>query len=153
MVNIKNTELKTTVNTIHLKKDAHCILNLLDYSDFDLGIMLCDNKKIQQFNRDYRDKDQPTDILAFPYHNKLKPGERIKPTTREDRNLGDLIISLEYVKQDCPKWNQTFPERMRVLLIHGVCHLLGYDHQTDEEYTVMKEKEDWLLEHTKNHDK
>ncbi len=146
MINIKNNELKTNFNAETFKKDAHRIMSLLDYSDFDLGILLTDNKKIQHFNNEYRKKDEPTDILSFPYHPKLKAGERIQTQSQEDKNLGDLIISLEYVREDAAKQQKSINEHLRMLLCHGICHLLGYDHDTDETDTVMKEKECWLLE-------
>jgi len=127
------------------KKDAQIILNHLGYGDFDLGILLTDNKSIHAFNSTYREKDKPTDILSFPYYPDLKPGERIVPDTEDDRNLGDIIISPEYVKSDLERWDQSFEQRMRVLLVHGICHLLGYDHIKDEDYDVMKVKETELL--------
>lgn len=127
------------------KKDAQIILNHLGYGDFDLGILLTDNKSIHAFNSTYREKDKPTDILSFPYYPDLKPGERIVPDTEDDRNLGDIIISPEYVKSDLERWDQSFEQRMRVLLVHGICHLLGYDHIKDEDYDVMKAKETELL--------
>ena len=146
MIFIKNTQRKIKINTNQLKKNAQTILDALNYSDFDVGIWLTTNKTIQKYNRQYRKKDKPTDILSFAYHPDLKPGEQIKPKTEEDKNLGDLIIALEYVQKDAPRWGQTFNERMRVLLVHGICHLLGYDHETDKEYKVMHKKEQFLLE-------
>ncbi len=147
MINIKNNELKTNFNAETFKKDAHRIMCLLDYSDFDLSILLTNNKTIQRYNREYRKEDEPTDILSFPYHPKLKAGERIQAQAQEDKNLGDLIISLEYVREDAAKQQKSINEHLRMLLCHGICHLLGYDHDTDETHTVMEEKECWLLEH------
>lgn len=145
MINITNNELKTSINQENLKKDAKKIMNLMDYDSYDLGILLTDNQTIQRFNREYRNKDEPTDILSFPYH-PLKPGEKIQVTDPEDKNIGDLIISLEYVKDFCQKENKIFHEYLRTLLCHGICHLLGYDHDTDETDAVMREKESWLAE-------
>ncbi len=147
MVNIKNNELKTKFNAEEFKKDAHRILNLMDYSDFDLGILFTDNKTMQRFNNDYRGKDKPTNILSFPYHTKINAGERIEPKTREDKNLGDIIIALPYVKEEAEKEKKSINHRLCELLCHGICHLLGYDHDTEETDKVMKDKERWLLEH------
>ncbi len=146
MINIKNNELKTNFNAEKFKNDARRIMCLLDYSNFDLGILLTDNKTIQRFNNNYRKKDEPTDILSFPYHPKLKAGKRIQIQSQEDKNLGDLIISLEYVREDAAKQQKSINEHLCMLLCHGICHLLGYDHDTDETHTVMKEKECWLME-------
>ena len=103
-----------------------------DYADFDLGIWLTSNKMIRKYNKQYRDKDKPTDVLSFPYHHELKAGEQIKVKTEEDKNLGDLIIAPEYVMHDLPKWETTFEKHLQRLLVHGICHLLGYDHIKDE---------------------
>ncbi len=146
MINIKYRYLPVKCKTVELRNEIQKILNLLDYGEFELGILLTDNATIQKYNKEYRGQDKPTDILSFSYHPSLKVGERIKPKTEEDKNLGDLIISLEYVQADAPKWEQLFEERMRILLVHGICHLLGYKHETDEEYEVMKKQEDYLLE-------
>ncbi len=146
MINIDYRYLPVKCKTVELRNEIQKILNLMDYGEFDLGILLTDNATIQKYNKEYRGIDEPTDILSFSYHPSLKAGERIKPKTEEDKNLGDLIISLEYVQVDAPKWGQLFEERMRILLVHGICHLLGYKHETDEEYKVMKKQEDYLLE-------
>ncbi len=136
---------KMPVNKEQLKKDAQRILEYLEYSDFDLGIMLADNATIHEYNKKHRYKDKPTDILSFSFHDKLKAGERIQTESDEQKNLGDIIISPEYVQEDLPNWGQSFDERMRVLLVHGICQLLGYDHIKDEDYELMQKKEDKLL--------
>lgn len=127
------------------KKKAQYLLDLLGYRDFDLGILLTDNEIIHEYNKTYRDKDKPTDVLSFPFYPELKAGEVITPENEDDKQLGDLIISLEYTQNDAPRWEQTFEKRMDVLLIHGICHLLGYDHEIDQDYEVMKVKEEELL--------
>jgi len=144
MITLLNNQ-KIPVNKEQLKKDAQRILAYLDYPDFDLGIMLADNTTIHEYNKKYRNKDKPTDILSFPFHDKLKAGERIIAQTDAEKNLGDIIISPEYVQEDLPRWNQSFDKRMRTLLVHGICHLLGYDHIKDEDYEVMQKKEEELL--------
>lgn len=145
MILIKNSQRKIKIDIEKLKKDTQKILDVLKYSDYDLGILLTNNKKIHELNKLYRDKDKSTDILSFAYHVKLKPGQQIKPKSPEDKNLGDIVISPEYVLEDLARWNTTFPDRMEVLLVHGVCHLLGYDHIEDADYKVMHKKEQFLL--------
>lgn len=145
MVTITHSCLDTPYNDTQLKHDAQLLLEALGYDDFDLGILLTNNATIQEYNRAYRHQDKPTDILSFAYHSDLKAGEHITVSEEEDKNLGDLIISLEYVAEDAPQWEQTFEQRMRVLLVHGICHLRGYDHIEDEDYIVMHKEEDRLL--------
>ena len=144
MITITNNQPAIRVNELQLKADAEQILSLFGYEDFDLGILLTTDDIIQNYNRTYRSKDKATDILSFPYHTDLQPGQHITPQTPDDKNIGDIIIALQYVHKDAPNWGHTFEQRMRVLLVHGICHLLGYDHITDEDYAIMKEKEEWL---------
>jgi len=124
--------------------DAQKILSLMGYAQFDLGILLTDNQAIQCFNRDFRSKDEPTDILSFPFYPDLKPGEKIIAEEEDDKNIGDLIISLEYIKELCEQEHKTINEHLRTLLCHGICHLLGYDHYSESSDKIMKEKENWL---------
>jgi rRNA maturation RNase YbeY len=144
MVNINNEECTTSFSMEQFQKDAQKILSLMGYADFDLGILLTDNQAIQCFNRDFRSKDEPTDILSFPFHPDLKPGEEITVASEDDKNVGDLIISLEYIKELCEQENKTINEHLRTLLCHGICHLLGYDHYTESTDKIMKERESWL---------
>jgi probable rRNA maturation factor len=146
MITIKNTQRSLTVNSQKLKKTVQKILDRLNYADFDIGIWLTTNETIRKYNKQYRNKDKATDILSFPFYPDLKAGERITTEKVEEKNLGDIIISLEYVLKDAPKWDQSFAQRMDILLVHGICHLLGYDHLKDEDYTVMKEQEELLLQ-------
>jgi rRNA maturation RNase YbeY len=145
MITIRNTQRKISIDTEKLRSNAQKILDALNYQDYDLGIWLTGKATIRKYNRDYRHKDKATDILSFPYHPTLKAGERIKPQAPEDKNLGDLILCPEYVHNDLDRWGESFEERMKVLLVHGICHLLGYDHIEDEDYKVMKRKETALL--------
>lgn len=149
MITIKNTQRKIRIDVKQLYKDAQTILRILHYDDYDLGIWLTTDKTIRHYNKTYRHKDKATDILSFSYHPLIKAGERIKPKNEEDKNLGDLIISVEYVQRVAKEMKVDLYERMRVLLVHGICHLLGYDHERDEDYRVMHRKELALLKHLK----
>jgi rRNA maturation RNase YbeY len=137
MITIKNSQRKITVNVKALQRDAQIIFDELNYSDFDLAIQLVSLKKMQEYNCEYREIEKPTDILSFPFYPDLKAGKRIVAKTAEEKNLGDIIICPEYVRADLAKWDQDFNTRMKVLLVHGICHLLGYDHIEDADYKKM----------------
>lgn len=145
MITIRNTQRKIKIDVSKLKKDAQTILDALDYSDFDLGIWLTSKAMIRKYNKEYRDKDKPTDVLSFPYHTELKAGQRIKVKSDDDKNLGDLILAPAYIQNDLPKWDTSFEKHMKRLLVHGICHLLGYDHIEDNDYKIMHKKEMELL--------
>lgn len=145
MITIKNTQRKIKIDVNQLKRDAQAILDALNYSDFDLGIWLTSNAMIRKYNKEYRHKDKPTDVLSFPYHTELKAGKRIKVKSDDDKNLGDLILAPEYIQKDLPKWETTFEKHLQRLLVHGICHLLGYDHIKESDYKIMHKKEMELL--------
>lgn len=146
MITIKNSQRNITINTNLLKQKVKKILAKLGYTDFDLGIWLTTNATIRRYNKQYRNKDKATDVLSFPYHPNLKAGEKIVVQSPEDKNLGDLIISLEYVQKDAHNWDHSFAQHIDFILIHGICHLLGYDHIEDVDYEIMKQQEALLLE-------
>jgi len=145
VITIRSRVRKYAVDTKRMVQDASIILTDLGYADFDLGILLTTNKAIQQYNRDFRHKDQPTDILAFPYHHDAQPGKRIAVKQEEDKNLGDLVISLEYVDKKARQYECTFDYHLKRILVHGICHLIGYDHIDDADYHRMAKEEKRLL--------
>lgn len=126
------------------------ILTIVNYTDFSIGVLITTNKSIRVYNRTYRKKDKPTDILSFRYHANATPGKRIKAKDEDDKNLGDLIISLEYVKRDAVLRGITLEERLKVLFVHGICHLLGYDHEIDADWRSMRAKEAFIMKRLKN---
>jgi rRNA maturation RNase YbeY len=145
MIHIKNSQRKIAINIPEMTADLQSLLNALKYPDFDISVLITTNTTIRAYNRDYRDKDKATDILSFPYHPELIAGKRIKVKEPEDKNLGDLIISAEYVTKDAQELKVTFEQRMKRLLVHGVCHLLNYDHIDDADWRRMRAKEGFLL--------
>lgn len=146
MITLRNTQHSISVDKTSLVRTAQAMLKSLGYGDFDMGIWLTTNTTIRRYNATYRSKDKATDILSFPYHESLKPGQKIVVKDPEDKNIGDIIISLEYVRKDAPKrWNRYFDDHMTVLLAHGIAHLLNYDHETDEEFATMQKVEKKLL--------
>ncbi len=145
MILIKNTQRSVSLDIERMRNDAQRILEILKYPDFDLGIWFASEATIRTYNRDYRQKDKVTDILSFPFHTELKAGDRIKATDPDDKNIGDIIMAPKYIFEDPKKLGGTFEERMQLLLVHGICHLLGYDHETDADFRRMRLKESFLL--------
>ena len=145
MINIIANQDTILIDTQWLTSLVSHILKELKYEDYDIGILFTTNDDMQQYNETYRSKKGPTDILSFRYH-QLIPGERIKPLTEEDKNLGDLILAPEYIKTYTDKENILFEHRIMILIIHGICHLLGHDHEDDAEHTTMQSQESKLLD-------
>lgn len=146
MILIKNKQRKIKVDTKKMHAQAQKMLGVLGYPDFDLNILLTTNQTIRKFNKKFRNKNKATDILSFPFHPGSKPDKKIKVLSEEEKNLGDIIISLEHAQKDAlQKWDRTFDHHLTALLAHGVSHLIGHDHHTDEEYEAMLKLEKRLL--------
>jgi len=83
--------------------------------DKEISVLITDDETIRELNREYRDKDEPTDVLSFPMD--------------EDNILGDIIISLDTAKVMAERYDLSLDNEIAFLFIHGVLHLLGYDHE------------------------
>lgn len=148
MITILNKQRKITLNAERLLHSAQVVMKELGYENFDLSILLTNNKTIRTYNREYRKKDVPTDILSFPYY-KLEPGQKIKAENEEDKVIGDIMISLEYVQGILTLYNVSLEERLDTLIIHGICHLLGYSHYDPENDAIMSKLEKKLAKKLK----
>lgn len=122
-------------NTHHgLKKKARQILKFLNQNKSDLSLVLVGNREIRKLNARYRKIDEPTDVLSFPLGDKLPSGRTI---------LGDVIISVEQARKQAIERNKRFEAEIEKLLIHGILHLLGYDHERSlKEERKMKKMEE-----------
>jgi probable rRNA maturation factor len=103
-----------------LKKVAQKVLEIVEHGQAELSIALVGNAKIRTLNAKFRKKDYPTDVLSFPAGDELPTGVRL---------LGDVVISVEKAREQAKQRGRTLNEEMVTLLIHGVVHLLGYDHE------------------------
>ncbi|MFQ3547510.1 MAG: rRNA maturation RNase YbeY [Termitinemataceae bacterium] len=111
------------------KMEAFCykVLDFLKKDNWDLSILLCDNPTIQRLNFEYRQKDEPTDVLSFEL------GETSTDEAGTERYIaGDIIISIPMVSENAAYFHVSEDEELRRLLIHGILHLNGMDHATNE---------------------
>jgi len=103
-----------------LKATARRILEILNQQGAELSIALVGNKEIQSLNSRYRAKDEPTDVLSFPMNEILPNGQLL---------IGDVVISVEKAATQAKERRNDFDQELRSLLIHGILHNLGYDHE------------------------
>jgi probable rRNA maturation factor len=118
---------------------ARDILNALDCHDVQLSILITDDMEITALNKQYLGRTGPTNVIAFP----MREGEfsDIAPEL-----LGDVVISIETTEKEAKESGIKFETRFNELLIHGILHLLGYDHEHDEQQArEMEEKSRGLL--------
>ena len=117
-----------------LKTIALAILGLLGKADAELSLVLIGNSEMRKLNAKYRRKDYPTDVLSFPMEDGGTPATRL---------LGDVIISVEKAREQAKQRGRTPDQELATLLIHGIVHLLGYDHERSaKDARAMKRLED-----------
>lgn len=135
-----------TVEDEDLQRAVHCDALLLLNSalnpdkdaafdeEAELSILLCKDGYIRELNNQWRSKDAPTDVLSFPQE-------------EENGILGDLVISLDTAQRQADERKHDLKTELRILLVHGLLHLLGYDHETSQEdLEEMSEAETRLMQ-------
>jgi len=112
----------------------------------ELSLLLTDNEGIRALNRRYLDRDRPTDVLSFPmwdFNSELR-------TPNSELILGDVVISIEKARKQAEELGVTMDEELSRLLVHGILHLFGFDHEkSSKEAQRMKKEEERLLKITK----
>lgn len=96
----------------------------------EVSVVLLNDQQMRCYNREYRQKDYPTDVLSFPV-NEIQE-ELSKGSRRHTFYLGDILISMERTAIQAHEKGHTIQKELKILLLHGVLHLLGYDHEVDD---------------------
>lgn len=133
--------IKMVVNTV-LKEEK--ILK-----ELEIYITLTNNDNIQKINAEHRNIDKPTDVLSFPMFEREEiPNLKTINNDEETKEmmLGDIIVSVEKVREQAEEYGHSFKRELAYLITHGMLHLLGYDHMIDEEKVVMRKREEEILE-------
>jgi probable rRNA maturation factor len=111
----------------------------------DVTVMFVGNDQMAEYNRRFLDREGPTDVLAFPLVN-LHPGSYPEPGAADPPlNIGDVVIAPEFVRHQAEELGVSFDDELALMVVHGLLHLLGYDHMTDEDAEAMEAKERRLL--------
>jgi probable rRNA maturation factor len=112
----------------------------------EINILLADDAAIQKLNKDYRGLDKPTNVLSFP---SLEPDEISvlykDETAQTPIILGDVVLAFETIQQESLDQKKSFDHHLVHLAVHGILHLLGYDHENDEEAAIMESLEVKIL--------
>ena len=122
---------------------------LLD-SKLIMTITLTTPEEIRKINKEYRNIDKATDVLSFPMFEKKELEQKIKEHDFPYEDvLGDIIISIEKVKEQAEEYGHSFERELSYMLVHGFYHLMGYDHIQEEDKKVMRPKEEKVLSELK----
>ncbi|MEH7224518.1 rRNA maturation RNase YbeY [Bacillus sp. JJ1566] len=111
----------------------------------EVSITFVDNDRIQEINREYRDKDQPTDVISFAME-EMGEGEIAIIGENIPKLLGDIIISIPRAREQAEDYGHSFARELGFLAVHGFLHLLGYDHMTDKDEEKMFSRQKEILE-------
>lgn len=126
---------------------------VLDYEDwddnFEISISFVDNQEMQDLNKEYRNIDAPTDVLSFSMLEFEEDDEGFESDLNdyieEELPLGDIVISVERAIEQSREYGHSQDREIAFLLVHGMLHLLGYDHEEKEDERIMFQKQDTIL--------
>jgi probable rRNA maturation factor len=156
-----------TIDKDRLIKTVGDIRKILGYETYDVSLLLVEDEEMQETNGRTRGVDAPTDILSFPFSGAAKPGTLLDPEfdIPDYYALGDMMLDVPYVIRRCQEDQQDpddddeiergvsgamakvyDPEdRINMLLVHGMLHLVGYDHEEDDDFELMVSKEEEIM--------
>ncbi|GAB6190150.1 rRNA maturation RNase YbeY [Marinitoga arctica] len=124
-INIFNEQ---SIKKIEIEKIKNITRNILlkevGDGNYDINILITDNSTIQKYNKDFRKKEEPTDVLSFEYG-------------LDEEIIGDIIISVEKIEEQAPDFGNSFEDEFFYILIHGILHICGYDHIEDKDKKIM----------------
>lgn len=111
-------------------------------NDYVLSVIFVDDAMIHEINRDYRNIDRPTDVISFA----LMDSDNDYETMDEDNELGDIFINIDAVHRQAEMYQHSFDRELCFLFVHGLLHLLGYDHMNEEEEKEMFTIQDGIID-------
>jgi probable rRNA maturation factor len=139
MIYLRNTTRKYRLSLRKMEKTAEALLAAVGEAEAALSISFVGDAAIRRLNREHRERDRPTDVLSFPMYD---PRElRRKQTEPGERLLGDIVISVETAKRQAVAYDATLLEEIHRLLIHGLLHVMGHDHEKPGEKRRMEAEE------------
>lgn len=137
-------ETKRWVNKWYVKRLANKVLKQEGKDNCECNIIIIDDARIKEINHEYRNIDTATDVLSFAFND----GDNDSPYPFEV--LGDIYISYDKVLMQSIEYGHTKKRELSFLVVHGMYHLLGYDHQNQGDQKIMREKEEGILNGSKS---
>lgn len=126
-----------------VRRAAYKVGELYGLDNAEVSITFTDNKHIHEINREYRKVDRPTDVISFA----LNEGDEPEIEGGAPINvLGDIIISVEKAVEQAKDYGHSVEREVAFLTVHGMLHLLGYDHMEEEDRKEMRQEEDFVME-------
>lgn len=136
------TDVELTEEEKMIQKLVKEVLKEEKVRNAECNIIFVDNEKIHEINWEYRHIDRVTDVISFALEDEM---ENEPSAQYEMRVLGDIYISVDRAKEQALEYGHSFLREICFLAIHGMLHLLGYDHQTTEDEKIMFQKQEEVL--------
>lgn len=127
-------------NAVHGAVERTDIYKQIAQRSAEISLVLCSDEFIRNLNRDYREKDKPTNVLSFPQTDFSANLPAYDPLS-----FGDIILAYETIAREAEEQNKRFEDHFAHLVVHGTLHLLGYDHETADEAEEMERMEITVL--------
>ena len=127
----------------NVRRAAEMVGILYKVENGEVSVTLTDNAYIHTLNKEYRGIDRPTDVLSFALNESEEPATEGGPDINV---LGDLIISVERAEEQAKEYGHSVRREVAFLTVHGMLHLLGYDHMQDEEREEMEAEQRFVME-------
>ncbi len=127
----------------NVRAAAEKTAELYDVPNAEVSITLTNNQYIHKLNLEYRKIDRPTDVLSFALNESEEPDVEGGPDVNV---LGDIIISVERAEEQAAEYGHSLKREMAFLTVHGMLHLLGYDHMEEEERKEMEEEQRYVMD-------
>ena len=115
-------------------KKSYCLKDK-SFKTIVFDIVLCNDNEIHRINKEYRQIDRPTDVITFAIFSDSPEDEKF--IFDGEINLGEIIISLDTIKKQAEENKTTFDDELRLITAHGILHLLGFDHLTEDDYNFV----------------
>ena len=141
---IDNRQSRHKISLTKIKQTVQVILDALDCPDSEISILIVDDPQIEELNQQYLNRKGPTNVIAFA----MREGEF---SDLSPQLLGDVVISTDTAVREAQIASTSMERRFNELLVHGILHLMGYDHETSEDDArVMEDKSRELMKHIRN---
>jgi probable rRNA maturation factor len=139
---ILNRQRAVRVSVPPLEKFLARVQTRLRIAPESLSVALVTNNAIAKWNSSYRGKSKPTDVLSFPAVTPDEPAPALAPRKKSAAStyLGDIAIAPAVARENARRFGRTFDAEIRILILHGVLHLMGYDHETDNGQMERRER-------------
>ncbi|XP_022079911.1 putative ribonuclease [Acanthaster planci] len=142
---LRNLQKTVSFDLPKLKADINLLRRIIRAERYDLAVICMEDNQLREMNKIYRGKDEATDVLSFPAHESLAPG-RLPDPWSDLADLGDIFLGMPFIQEQCKKDGTDIDTVLPVVVTHGLCHLIGYKHDTGDRLKQMYKRELDILE-------